>query len=131
MTLQLQKDKTVGDIQSEFNAVFPYLKIDFYKMVHGKPGLPIRQKLPKTALLKNGENFHEGELDVPDTMTVGQLEQTFYDRFRMTVQVARKSGGVWLETSVTDGWTLRQQNEHGRELSETVNENINEKNPDD
>jgi len=129
MTLQLKKNKTVGDLQSEFNAVFPYLKIDFYKLVHGKPGLSIRQKLPQTALLYTLENSQEGELEVPDTMTVGQLEKTFFDKFRMNIQVARKSGSVWLEPTITDGWTLKQQNEHGKELSEAVTENIIEKKP--
>jgi hypothetical protein len=35
----------------------------------------------------------------------------------MVVQVSRKSGTLWLETTMTDSWTLGQQNEHGRELS--------------
>jgi len=48
------------------------------------------------------------------------LEKSFYDRFDMLVQVSRKSGSIWLETTMTDNWTLKQQNDHGRELSEPV-----------
>jgi hypothetical protein len=37
--------------------------------------------------------------------------------YGLSVQVFRKSGNVWLETSATDNWTLRQQNNEGAELS--------------
>jgi hypothetical protein len=33
------------------------------------------------------------------------------------VQVFRKSGNVWLETSATDAWSLKQQNQEGMDLS--------------
>jgi hypothetical protein len=33
------------------------------------------------------------------------------------VQVFRKSGKVWLETTATDNWSLYKQNEEGQELS--------------
>jgi hypothetical protein len=35
--------------------------------------------------------------------------------------VFRKSGKTWLETSVTDDWTLKRQNEEGMELSRMGN----------
>ncbi len=122
MRLQVSKNKTVGELQSEFNAIYPYLKIDFYKMVHGKPGLSIRQKLPVTALLHGGENTMDEEMEVHDSMTAGQLEKEFFDKFRINIQLARKSGAVWLETTVTEGWTLKQQNDYGKELSDVVKE---------
>ena len=50
-------------------------------------------------------------------MTVGELEKLFRERFGANIQVSRKSGTLWLETTMTDNWTLKQQNEHGRELS--------------
>jgi len=59
----------------------------------------------------------EGELDIPDTLTVGELENLFMDRFGLSVQVFRRSGNLWLETTMTDNWTLKQQNDHGKEIS--------------
>ena len=44
-------------------------------------------------------------------------EKIFKDQFSLAVQVFRRSGNLWLETTMTDNWTLRQQNEHGREIS--------------
>jgi hypothetical protein len=32
-------------------------------------------------------------------------------------QVYRKSGKIWLETTVTDSWTLEEQNKQGESLS--------------
>ena len=50
-------------------------------------------------------------------MKVNELEKIFKDRFNLAVQVFRKSGNLWLETTMTDNWTLQQQNNHGGEIS--------------
>jgi len=64
-----------------------------------------------------------GELELNDEMTVGELENSFLEKFWLNVQVSRRSGNLWLETTMTDKWTLKQQNDHGRELSEPVKTN--------
>lgn len=76
-----------------------------------------RIKLGHSILLGAAGIGEEGDLSVFDSMTVGQLEKSFLEKFGMLVQVSRKSGSVWLETTMTDSWTLKQQNDHGRELS--------------
>ena len=53
-------------------------------------------------------------------MTVVDLEQSFSDVFGLGVQIFRKSGKVWLETTVTDGWTLDEQNRQGEALSKVI-----------
>ena len=55
-------------------------------------------------------------------MTVNELEQRFSDVYGLGVQVFRKSGNVWLETTVTDGWTLEQQNKQGESLDKAFPE---------
>jgi len=59
----------------------------------------------------------EGELLIDDVMTVSDLESTFRNQFGLAAQVFRRSGNIWLETSITNGWTLKQQNDHGREIT--------------
>ena len=122
MILYISSYKTISDIQEDFNAAYPFLKIEFYQTA-GKPGLAGRQKLNKTSSLATAGMRAEGELEINDTMTVGQLEKTFRDKFGITVQVSRKSGTIWLETTMTDNWTLKQQNGHGKELSEPLQKN--------
>lgn len=59
-----------------------------------------------------------GEIILNDEMTVGELEQKFKEQFDLNVQVFRKHGNSWIETTVTDNWSLQKQNEEGRVLSE-------------
>jgi hypothetical protein len=110
----------IGDVQKDFTTAYPFLKLEFYRNTSGRLGSTIRQNLIKTVLLNIAGNQKEGDLEITDSMTVGQLEQSFHDKFGMMVQVSRKSGPIWLETTMTDSWTLKQQNEHGRELSAPV-----------
>ena len=117
MTIEISKNKTIAEVQDNFSQLYPFLKLDFYKKSNGRLGSVVKQKLVKTVLLNNAGNGREGVMEIADSMTVGQLEKSFYDRFGMVVQVSRKSGTLWLETTMTDSWTLGQQNEHGRELS--------------
>jgi hypothetical protein len=124
MIMQLAKNKTVNDVCQEFNNAYPFLRIDFYKYAQGRPGSAINQKLNRSATLVNAGILNEGEIEISETMTVRQLEQTFLNRFGLYVQVSRKSGSLWLETTISDSWILKQQNEHGRELSEPVKKDI-------
>jgi hypothetical protein len=117
MIIEVKENKTIAEVQDNFSQFYPFLKLDFYKPPKGRLGSFIKLKLSKTDLLNAIGNQKEGGLVITDSMTVGQLEKSFYDRFGMTVQVSRKSGTIWLETTMTDSWTLKQQNEHGRELS--------------
>jgi hypothetical protein len=57
------------------------------------------------------------------------LEKVFQDNLGLYVQVFRKSGKVWLETTATDNWSLFKQNEEGQELSVREN-NLSEELPD-
>ena len=120
MIIQIRKSKIVGEVQKDFTNAYPFLKLEFYRNTSGRRGSTIRENLIKTVLLNVAGNHKEGDIEITDSMTVGQLEQSFYDNFGMMVQVSRKSGPIWLETTMTDNWTLRQQNEHGRELSAPV-----------
>jgi hypothetical protein len=118
-TIQMQNNRTIEDVQADFNRAYPYLRIDFFKKSNGK-ALELKEKINKAALLSIAGTIQDGDLNIHDSMTVGELESTFRKRFGAVVQVSRKSGTIWLETTMTDRWTLKQQNDHGRELSEPV-----------
>ena len=120
MIIQIRKSKLIGEVQKDFTNIYPFLKLEFYRNTSVKPGSTVRQNLNKTVLLNVAGNHKEGDFEIADSMTVGQLEQSFYDKFGMMVQVSRKSGPIWLETTMTDSWTLKQQNEHGLELSAPI-----------
>jgi hypothetical protein len=68
-------------------------------------------------------------LQVVGTMKVHEFEKAMESTFGLHVQVFRKSGNVWLETSATDGWTLDEQNDEGHSLQQQLR--IERENPDD
>ena len=57
------------------------------------------------------------DLKISGSMTVKELEKIFDERLGLSVLVYRKSGNLWLEPTMTDNWTLEQQNENGRQIS--------------
>lgn len=116
LTLHVKKSRSIGEIQEDFNKAFPFLKIDFYEN-RTRNNSKIHEHLNKENPLKRAGITQEGTIQINDTMTVGELERSFMDAFGANVQVSRRSGSIWLETTMTDNWTLLQQNEHGRELS--------------
>ena len=116
--LCIYQNRSIGDVQRDFTCLYPFLKIDFYKSDGASGSSAKRKHLPNSIPLKTAGLNKNGHLELSDAMTVGQLENIFRAEYGLSVQVSRKSGILWLETTMTDSWTLKQQNEHGKELSE-------------
>ena len=119
MKITINDHRKISAIQEEFNTVFPYLKIEFFSKPSkqgGSQGKRIMKHASKT--LGECRTIHnKGQITISAKMTVVDLEQRFGDVYGLGVQVFRKSGKVWLETTVTDGWTLEEQNSQGESLS--------------
>lgn len=107
---------TVGEVQLTFEEYFPFLRIEFYELY--KNGRIHRRKLPADAVfnrfLKAGNT---GSVQILPDITVSSLSQMVSDAFHLEAQILRKSGNVWLPSSVTDNWTLSHQNHIGQVLS--------------
>jgi hypothetical protein len=119
MNIHISDDVTIKGIQKEFSSLFPYLKLEFFSRPH-QTGKGSEKKYMKTedAFLRDFRLVHsEGELVIEGDMTVSNLENLFKNHYGLYVQVFRRSGKLWLETTATDSWTLSVQNEQGAELS--------------
>ena len=119
MNLTIRPNRLISEIQQEFNTMFPFLKLEFFR---NKPGRSLEYSqnniIGNSHKVSDGQGvLTDGSLTIEPLMTVKQLEKDFRNEFSLAVQVFRRSGNVWLETTMTDGWTLQHQNEHGRELS--------------
>jgi hypothetical protein len=132
MQLLINGERLVRDVQQDFSRVYPYLKIEFFR----KNGLHKDQALKQNQIrhdqqlrLANGRDIHKGDLVIEDMMSVADLEKAFMNKFGLLTQVFRRSGNIWLETSITDGWSLRQQNALGREI--TTGKKTGDKDEDD
>ena len=119
MKISINDSRKIRQLQEQFHANFPYLKIEFFSRSH-KPGAGTSPHLIRSAERTIGEcrtGTKKGNLSISPDMTVAELEQKFRELYGLNVQVFRKSGKVWLETTITDGWTLDQQNRQGEALS--------------
>lgn len=95
--------------------MFPYLKLEFYSKHHDEgKGSPKRALLASDKTIGEARLIHnEGDLQVIDSMTVARFEQLFDEIYGLHVQVFRRSGNLWMQTTATDGWTLAEQNRKG------------------
>ena len=126
MKIIINDRRKIFAIQSDFNDLFPYLKLEFFVKPH-EPGGPSPKKLMKNSSKSLGEcrTIHNsGTITITPKMTVADLEQNFRNVYGLSVLVLRKSGKAWLETTITDGWTLEEQNKQGEELSKPKQKTI-------
>lgn len=124
MKIHIDDQRNISEIQENFNATFPFLKIEFFKKPHETgEASPMSEMLPTDSTLGKWRTIHnEGDLVFTAETTVDEVEKGFQDKFGISAQVFRKSGAVWLETSATDSWTLKEQNEQGAFMEQEVGE---------
>lgn len=121
MNLTIQKDSLVEDVNKVFTGCYPFLKIELYKKpVVGnhtikKEALPLNLPLMLFANLSD-KKVIDINIDINNAVTVAELESQF-DLIGLLAEVFRKSGNVWIETTLTSSWTLHQQNTEGEEIS--------------
>lgn len=119
MKIVINDRRKIFAIQEEFNKMFPYLRLEFYakpSKANGAPATKFVSSDSKT--LAECRTLHNnGIVTIVPSMSVYDLEQQFRDVYGLGVQIFRKSGKVWLETTVTDAWTLEEQNRQGETLS--------------
>ncbi|MFM7016742.1 MAG: hypothetical protein ACKOX3_10490 [Bacteroidota bacterium] len=117
--LYIDLNSKLSEIQREFSGLFPFLKIEFFKIPH-----KVGQGLTKDLIINSNKLVKDcstvkkgGVIEFSKSTPVSDLELKFFKDFKLSVQVFRKAGRVWLETTATDSWTLAQQNEEGAEFS--------------
>src|ERR1035441_7121858 len=111
------KDKTtISELQTQFGSVFPYLRIEFFNITF-RTGMRFSKAnmFPVQKTLGACRHLHrEGIIHITPYDTVENLENTFLKEYGLTAKVFRKSGRLWIETSLSNSWTLQLQNEEGK-----------------
>lgn len=128
MQIEINDTKTIQALQDEFNAMFPYLKIELFSKAHDVNAPSPKKQIKHTnKTLGECRTIHnDGTISISPLSSVAQIEQGFNTIYGLSVQVFRRSGNVWLETTVTDSWTLADQNEQGESLTKYINERNSE-----
>ncbi len=116
MQIYISEDALLANIQSDFSEAYPYLKLEFYRQPHeAGEACPASEKLPPETPVDDIRMLHTfGWIDINPGRTALELEYDFRHMLGLNAQVLRKSGELWLETTKTDNWTLRQLNEEGK-----------------
>lgn len=106
----------VREVEKEFNRHYPFLKIEFLANGKTRADAPAYQGPDEDILRSRAIHLLRNEIRINDEMTVSDLETALQSVFDYPVQVLRKSGKLWIGTRMTGNWTLKQQNDQGREL---------------
>jgi hypothetical protein len=117
MKINIEASSTIAEIQQAFHKYFPFLKIEFYKDGHqqGEGSLKENTLNSQEILGEVYTNFKPGVLQLSEDMTVSELENSFSNDFKASVQVFHLSGNLWLQTTRTDHLTLAAQNESAKD----------------
>jgi len=115
--MKIEKNISVKELKSSFTRIYPYLNLRLYSQFHDhNEGSPKSQEVEESVLLGSlNPQLKPGEIVISDSLTVDRLETIFKTKYGLSVQVFRKSGDQWLQTTSTDKWTLERQNDRGQE----------------
>jgi hypothetical protein len=107
------------EIKDAFNQKFPHLRIEFYSKGHnegeGTSAAAIYdENLRLVDIRKEGKM---GSINIHGNMKTSTMEAIFAEEFGIHIQVFRKSGNVWLQTTATDDWSLAEQEREAAEMN--------------
>lgn len=113
MIIHLHDNLTLVDLQDRFSKCFQFLKIEFYSKPHllHKGSLDENRISPDKLIGQVRKNRAECELVIYSWYTVAKVKHLFKEKTGLNVQVFRKEAGAWIQTTKTDDYTLREQNE--------------------
>ena len=117
MDLHVTSNSRLNDIRADFQKRFPNLDIAFFATPHHTgEGSPATERIPGDFTAgEAGNPDKQGTIAVNGLTVVKDLESAFQAELGLFVQVLRKSGNVWLQTTHTDYKTLSELSAMGRE----------------
>jgi len=117
--MEIDPGSKISEVKQDFSRPFPFLKIEFFRIVSGQPARYSKDNMISWDEITGNlqKKKRAGKIVFTGETPVSEIEQEFLKRFGLYVQVFRKSGNIWLETTSTDDWSLEQQNEEGKSLA--------------
>jgi hypothetical protein len=105
LELYIDNTHSFQHVQHAFTERYPFLKIDFIRPFIGDSS-PL-----------SGKQRVQGSINIGKQRTVGEITKDFEALFGLSMIVSRRSGNVWIGTSLTSDWTLERQNEEGERFN--------------
>lgn len=112
MQIYISDNAIIASIQRAFQAVYPYLKLEFY--CHGQEAVPaaaaVKRVCPNTPVDDIREAGACGWLDIGHKRTAAELVSDLREIMGLNAQVTPRRGDLWLKTACTINWSLAQLN---------------------
>lgn len=115
MKLVIKPQDTIKSIQDKIQEAYSNIKIEFFSKEH-KEGKLTNVKFQYFNKDMNMESLGlKSEMSIeinPDTI-IWDIEKKFEQLGNLHIQVFRKGGEVWIETSKSDQWSIGEANSLG------------------
>lgn len=117
MEILINDQVRTEEVQQVFSTMFPFLKIEVYNRAGSFVSAEKNTKQHDRSLGECRTVHAVGKILLSPQMTSKELEELFKTEYGLRVKIFRKSGKLWLETTLTGDWTLGHQNKEGEALS--------------
>lgn len=112
MQIYISDNAIIASVQRAFQAVYPYLKLEFYNQEHETGLVPaaVRKVSPDTPIDDIRDAVTYGWVDINHKRTAAELVSDLRDTMGLNAQVTPRNGDLWLRTACTIKWSLAQLN---------------------
>jgi hypothetical protein len=104
---------TIAELQAAFATVFPFLKLDLYRMGDELGATHENRHLSEVSALRHPFS----PVRIHSSTSVADFSELLWTQCGIQAEVLRKSGYTWVDTQYTVNWSLARQNEKGQEVS--------------
>ena len=118
MQLKITATQTIGQVKDAFHKLLPFVKIEFFHHAHSQG-----EGSPKADMIRGDvriadliEGHDQGTIEFNESNLVYELEEKLQNYFGLNVQIFRKSGKLWLESTISDNWTLEKVRKEAEEF---------------
>jgi hypothetical protein len=108
MILEIDDNKTVGDLQERFSMCFPGLKLEVCTHKHGwEDFCPEKEFLPVHFHVGTVRKTHDpGRIEIKSWNKVGEVEKDLYKLFGLNAQICYRAGERWIQSGKSDNLTI-------------------------
>ena len=119
----ITNDDRLKDIQASFSDVYPFLTIEFQRKETQRPAMRSGNMDLNTTIKELINLKAPYHLNINSDRTVALLLADLDTCLGLYVRMCRKSGNVWNAISITDEWTLENQNAAGEYICSVMDAN--------
>jgi hypothetical protein len=115
MNIQVTKEKTTEELQAEFCAAFPFLRLAFFDHSQRAGPFPFTVQYGGRMLSRPDNSLlAEAISNIVEKMSVGEVEELLHSTMGLCVRVLRRSGDRWQDAAISGHLTLGEQNAQAR-----------------